>query len=532
MNYRIDIANARSLPIAMPEGITNAFVSVYQVGLKRTKVGVTNAFPNNPNPVWNASLQVHGLRGVAIMFEIYHFRQNGQHLLIGTAVMNQENTVYGAQQFIPVTPVLSNARPFPGQNPMLTVTISQINGVAPVQSPFKNAPVPPSEIVYFNLAFNPPYNPQFPIKPTMGSDSCPLDLTLLAFDARGAVRSIAFNADAHSCRGLKHSGKVLTYGYDTFGPTVRLSVAKIFTGPNPAQRALLIVSCTKERDMLTNYSWIAVDAYTCGEKRNIADLMPMFHSRYVVTPCPGTIATVCMIEPTPQGIVMRPIQWFAPNQFIPFPPVFACEVTPELAKLCGYSGQMVHRRTACLPYKPASLSRAISICGFPPNSSLTAGAGWDGGVDLDIACLAFDPAFNVRSICFYNNQVDFNGALTHFGDNRTGNATTGDDETMGFQLALMPPNVHYLAFTVTSFKGIPLSKVKGVKLSLYVNGNTEIYRLNANYNPTAYGLLFLVIYRSSPTEWSLYPMVSYSMEGVSPVKIAPFVTSELRRTFQ
>jgi stress response protein SCP2 len=531
MNFKVDIINARSLPIAMPEGMTNAFVSVYQVGLKKTKVGVTNAFPNNCNPIWNHSIQIHGIRGMALMFELYHFRQNGQHLLIGTAVMNQENMVLGAQQFIPITPVQTSAQPMPGQNPMLTACVSMISGAQPVPSPLKDRPIPPGEIAYFNLAFGPPYTPQFPIKPTMGCDSCPLDLTFLAFDGAGVVRGIAFNADTNTTHGIKHSGKILTRAYDTFGPSVRLSVSKIFTGQYAAQRALLIVNCTKERDMLSNYGWIAVDVYTCGEKRNAADLMPCFHSRFVVQPCPGTIATAIVIEPSPAGLIMRPIQWFAPNQFVQFPPLFACEVTPELAKLCGFNGSMVNRRTACLPYKPASLTRAITICGFPPNSSLTAGAGWDGNVDLDIACLAFNSAFNLRCICFYNNPTDLNGALTHFGDNRTGNRTMADDETIGFQLALMPPDVHYLAFTLTSVKGIQLSKVTGIKLSLYVNGRSEIYRLNANYCPNVFGLLFLVIYRSSPTEWSMYPMISYSLEGLTPVKIAPFVTSELTRTF-
>ena len=128
-------------------------------------------------------------------------------------------------------------------------------------------------------------------------------------------------------------------------------------------------------------------------------------------------------------------------------------------------------------------------------------------------------------------MIDLGGAIQHSGDRRTGKTTKGDDETISFNLAMMPMDVHYLAFTITSFKGVPFSKIKGTKISLYVNGEREIYHLEAKYSPNAYGLLFLVIYRSSPTEWSMYPMVSYSLEGVSPVKIGPFVEKELRRTF-
>ena len=533
MNFRIDILNAQYLPLALPDSTISAFVSVYQVALKKTKVGVTNAFPNNPNPVWNSSIPIHTIRGFSFCFEIEHLRPTGEQVLVGTAYLNQENLVINQQLSLPITPIIGQSLPAQGVQPTLTVCILPLQA-QPVPSPFQGRPIPFGSICYLNLAFADAFIPNLPIKAEIGAQMCPLDITMIVFDPSGLVKTIAFNAEEHNITGIRHSGKFLTKCYDTYGPTIRFSVDKIFAGQYPGQRGLILVNCTHANQKLSQFKWVAVDIYTSNEKLNRADLTPYFHSRISLpSGCPGAISALFTLTPTPQGLFVQPIQWFAPNQFIQFSPLFACEVTPELAKLCGYSGMGTVRRTACLPYRPASLSRALSVCGYPPLSPFTAGLAWNTDADLDAACLVYRSDFSLRAICFYNNRYEFNGALQHYGDQRTGkNIKYGDDETIGFQLASMPPDAHYLAFTVTSFKGIMLADCRKISFALYVNGTTEIYRLNTQYMPyNVYGLLFLVIYRSSPTDWSMYPMVSYSNMGVSPVKIEPFVQSELRRSF-
>ena len=533
MNFRIDVLNAQYLPLALPDSCINAFVSVYQVALKKTKVGVTNAFPNNPNPVWNTSIPIHGIRGFSFCFEVSHLRASGDWVMVGTAYLNQENLIINQQLVLPITPIIGQSLPAQGVQPTLTVCVVPVPA-QPVPSPYQKMPIPFRNIVYLNLAFADAFEPHLPIKSEIGAQMCPLDVTLILFNAQGQVQTIAFSAEEHNTIGIRHSGKFLTKGYDTYGPTIRFSVDKLFGGQYPGQRALILVNCTHANQTLSRFKWIAVDVYTSNEKMNPSDLTPYFHSRISLpNGCPGVMSALFTITPSPQGLFIQPIQWFAPNQFVQFQPLFACEVTPELARLCGYTGVGTVRRTACLPYRPASLSRALSICGYPPFSPFTAGLAWNTDADLDAACLVYRADFSLRSICFYNNRYEFNGALQHYGDQKSGkNIRYGDDETIGFQLASMPPDAHYLAFTVTSYKGINLADVRRITLTLYVNGTTEIYRLNTQHMPyNVYGLLFLVIYRSSPTDWSMYPMVSYSNMGVSPVKIDPFVQSELRRTF-
>jgi tellurium resistance protein TerD len=78
-----------------------------------------------------------------------------------------------------------------------------------------------------------------------------------------------------------------------------------------------------------------------------------------------------------------------------------------------------------------------------------AGLGWnprttDGApFDLDAAALLVDDAGRAVSdahFVFYNNLKDPSGAVTHLGDNRTGDGS-GDDETITIDLSAVEPGV-------------------------------------------------------------------------------------------
>ena len=85
------------------------------------------------------------------------------------------------------------------------------------------------------------------------------------------------------------------------------------------------------------------------------------------------------------------------------------------------------------------------------------GLGWDvrktdgAAFDLDASAFVLDDGGKVLSdqhFVFYNNTKDPSGAVTHTGDNLTGEGE-GDDEQIVIELGLMTPNVSKVSFVVT-----------------------------------------------------------------------------------
>lgn len=94
----------------------------------------------------------------------------------------------------------------------------------------------------------------------------------------------------------------------------------------------------------------------------------------------------------------------------------------------------------------------------PGLSKIIAGLGWDtnkydGGHDFDLDTAAFivgedGKVTSDSDFVFYNNLNHPSGAVTHLGDNRTGEGE-GDDEQIKLDLDKVPSNVQKIAFTVT-----------------------------------------------------------------------------------
>ena len=85
------------------------------------------------------------------------------------------------------------------------------------------------------------------------------------------------------------------------------------------------------------------------------------------------------------------------------------------------------------------------------------GLGWDlrktdgSAFDLDASAFVLDANGKVLSdqhFVFYNNLKDPSGAVTHTGDNLTGEGE-GDDEQIIIELGLMTPNAAKVSFAVT-----------------------------------------------------------------------------------
>lgn len=94
----------------------------------------------------------------------------------------------------------------------------------------------------------------------------------------------------------------------------------------------------------------------------------------------------------------------------------------------------------------------------PGLTKVIVGLGWDtnkydGGKDFDLDTAAFLLGGNSKvssdnDFVFYNNLTDLSKAVTHLGDNRTGEGD-GDDEQIRVELSKVPSNVEKIDFTVT-----------------------------------------------------------------------------------
>ena len=118
------------------------------------------------------------------------------------------------------------------------------------------------------------------------------------------------------------------------------------------------------------------------------------------------------------------------------------------------------------------------------------GLGWDvnafdSGYDFDLDASAFLAGANgkcptEKEFIFYGNLAHSSGAVTHMGDNLTGDGE-GDDEQIKVDLSKIPANIEKIAFTVTIYDADKRNQNFGQVSNAYirivdeVNG-TEIIR--------------------------------------------------------
>jgi len=79
-------------------------------------------------------------------------------------------------------------------------------------------------------------------------------------------------------------------------------------------------------------------------------------------------------------------------------------------------------------------------------------------IDLDASCICFDSSKNVVDTIYFGNLNGAGGAVSHSGDNLTGDGD-GDDEVINVDLSKMPVNIDSLVFTINSFGGQTFNQV-------------------------------------------------------------------------
>ena len=128
--------------------------------------------------------------------------------------------------------------------------------------------------------------------------------------------------------------------------------------------------------------------------------------------------------------------------------------------------------------------------GNPSLKKLLVGLGWDvnqydSGADFDLDAAAFllgadGKVITDAEFVFYGNLKHNSGAVTHMGDNLTGEGD-GDDEQIVVDLSLVPANVEKIAFTVTIYDADVRRQNFGQVSNAYIHimdevGNVDLIR--------------------------------------------------------
>lgn len=142
------------------------------------------------------------------------------------------------------------------------------------------------------------------------------------------------------------------------------------------------------------------------------------------------------------------------------------------------------------------------------------GLGWDAratdgaAFDLDASAFVLDAAGKVLSdghFVFYNNPQDPSKAVTHKGDNRTGQGQ-GDDEMLEIDLGLMAANAAKVAFVVTIHEAEARKQNFGQVSNAYIRafnaeGEQEIARYDLSEDASIEtAMIFGELYRHND-EW-------------------------------
>ncbi|WIE81119.1 TerD family protein [Curtobacterium sp. MCSS17_016] len=141
--------------------------------------------------------------------------------------------------------------------------------------------------------------------------------------------------------------------------------------------------------------------------------------------------------------------------------------------------------------------QAISLekADHTPLHRVRLGLGWDAAprglfgrtkeVDLDASAILLSGQKAI-DIVYYGQLSSKDGAITHTGDNRTGDGN-GDDEQILINLAQLPEHIDTVVFVITSYTGQRFNEVQNVyaRVNDVASHDEEVARYNlAEYGDT------------------------------------------------
>lgn len=166
----------------------------------------------------------------------------------------------------------------------------------------------------------------------------------------------------------------------------------------------------------------------------------------------------------------------------------------------------------------------------PGLKTVRVGLGWDTRVtdgsafDLDASVFIQNETGKVRSdadFVFYNNKVGADGAVTHQGDNTTGQGE-GDDESVIVSLEKLPADVAKLGFAVTIHDAESRKQNFGMVTNAFIrvvneDGGAELARYDLSEDAsTETAMIFGELYRNG-AEWKFKAIGQGFAGGLGPL---------------
>ena len=138
--------------------------------------------------------------------------------------------------------------------------------------------------------------------------------------------------------------------------------------------------------------------------------------------------------------------------------------------------------------------------------------GGGGDIDLDASCVMFSADKQPVDVVYFGQLTSRDGSVRHSGDNLTGDGD-GDDETINVTLADVPAEIHYLVFTVCSYRGQTFDEVDNAYCRLVDDQNREIARYAISGGGKFTAMIMAKLYRHNG-EWKMHA-VGESMNGAT-----------------
>ena len=121
--------------------------------------------------------------------------------------------------------------------------------------------------------------------------------------------------------------------------------------------------------------------------------------------------------------------------------------------------------------------------------------GGESSIDLDASCALLSKSGDLLDLVWFRQLQSNCGAVKHSGDNLTGEGD-GDDEIIYVNLAKLPSNVEFLAFTVNSFRGQTFNEVQNALCRVVSENGVELGRYNLSEQGKHTGILIASMARN------------------------------------
>jgi tellurium resistance protein TerZ len=334
----------------------------------------------------------------------------------------------------------------------------------------------------------------------VGAQQVDLDVSCVAVSSTGEILlkdTVYYGNLTNSNKSVVHSGdektgdkqgedETILFHMDRIPPHI-LAMYIILTVSTPEMRLSDIQSALRVIDVVTQRTMC------CFTPSEHPDATAMYYVRL----CRGV----------DQSWILSPIQDTHPTardfgSLMPYIKSYTLDLVPNI--------QIDPTERLAILRKGGNI-RLADYCKSIPDE-ICFGLSWDvtkeKSIDLDASVVCLDEYLNLVDKVYFKHLVSEDGAITHCGDEREGDAR-GDDEKINLKLAQVDPRIRYIGFVITSFSGAELDDVARAFCHLYDpkggGGDMASYALTNSSSLNGHTALHVAcLYReTSESEWCL-----------------------------